>query len=319
MKKKRFVLFLSLCLGLSASCSPNRAAFEPNVAYIPAERDIACVPSAFPPLTPEEMQDAWAEELHVGRCFAKELDLYRAITSFKKALFLVPQNNILRIYEIEFCILQSYFLAGRYVEVTNFFGTTHLQRARPETFPAFRDLLIILWESYRQGGDSEKADKVYQLIEKNDEELANSLDIYLSLAHGKLCDANATASGTDKERAVDSLTQTFCASAKSPRTAEILNAGLPGLGYWYVGEKRSAITSFVINALFVWATYRFFEKGYTAAGIITLSLETGWYFGGINGAALEAKYYNERLYHQNAECMMTDAKLFPALMLDFSF
>lgn len=315
--KCRFI-FLNFLFFLS-SCSSNRTYFEPHVAYVPVERDLSHLQSAFAKITEVEMQEAWAQELHVGRCFAKELDFYRAITSFKKALYLINGSCTQRIYEIEYDIIQSYFLAGRYTDVANTFSSSQLQSATPSTFAAFHDLMIILWETFRMVGECEKADKLYELIEKNDCELSTSLSLYLSLSTGNIHQAEMIAKGTSKEKAVDNLAATFYMSAKSPKKAEILNAVLPGAGYWYVGEKRSAVTSFVINALFGWAAYRFFDEGYVAAGLITLSLEAGWYIGGINGAALEAKYYNERLYHQNAECMMTDALLFPALMLDYSF
>jgi len=311
------ILLICLSLLLTA-CAPNRHCFEPNVVYTPVEREFECTPSAFPPLSESELGEAWGAELKAGRCFAKELDFYRAITCFKKALFLIPEYKKNRVFEIEHNIIQSYFIAGHYADATNAYSNSTLQRAT-SAFPAFSDLLIILWESFRNLGDCEKADLILQMIEKNDPELANSLKIYTSLTAGDLGTANILAENTPKEGAVDALTQSFYLQAKSPRTAEILNAALPGAGYWYVGEKRAAVTSFVINALFIWATYNFFERGYPAAGLITLSLETGWYFGGINGAALEAKYYNERLYNQNAESIMSDCRLFPAIMLDFSF
>lgn len=312
-------ILLPLLLILLCGCSPKRADFEPKVVYVPSERDFTRIPSAFPPLSEEELEEPWGSELYAGRCFAKELDLYRAITSFKKARFLIHPGKLERVYEIEFCIVESYFLAGRYVDVVNQFEMGRLKEANPETLPPFRDLLLILWESYRKIGECEKAERILELIEKQECELKRNLEIYLNLSFGNLPAARMLAQGTPQEAGINGLHSCFCASVKSVKRAEILNACLPGAGYWYVGEKKAAVTSFLINALFGFAAYRFFDKGYTAAGLITLSLETGWYFGGINGAALEAKYHNERIYQQNAECVMTDLRLFPALMLDWNF
>ena len=42
------------------------------------------------------------------------------------------------------------------------------------------------------------------------------------------------------------------------------------------------------------------KEGFSSlvAGIFTASLEAGWYLGGINGAGLSAKIYNDRLYSE---------------------
>ena len=67
---------------------------------------------------------------------------------------------------------------------------------------------------------------------------------------------------------------------KSTTTAQLLNAFVPGAGYLYVGQTQSAITAFLLNGVFIWASCYFFQHGNTAAGIIFTSVETGWYFGG---------------------------------------
>ena len=93
----------------------------------------------------------------------------------------------------------------------------------------------------------------------------------------------------------------------------------PGAGYLYVGQRRAAVTSFLINTLFILATIRFFEREDYAAGIITAGFEAGWYFGGINGAAGAAREYNERLYERHAKDTMVQGELFPVLMFTKGF
>ena len=87
----------------------------------------------------------------------------------------------------------------------------------------------------------------------------------------------------------------------------------------YIGQKKSALTAFLLNSLFIAAAYEFFHHGHVAAGIITTSFEAGWYFGGIYGAGEEAKYYNERVYEQDATAILNDTKLFPVLMIQYGF
>lgn len=79
------------------------------------------------------------------------------------------------------------------------------------------------------------------------------------------------------------------------------------------------MTSFIINALFAAATYQLIDRGYVAAGIIVGSLEMGWYIGGINGAGLEAKEYNQSLYNTCAKEVMIRNQLFPVLMFETTF
>ncbi len=100
---------------------------------------------------------------------------------------------------------------------------------------------------------------------------------------------------------------------------QLLNALIPGAGYLYIGQKKSALTAFLLNGLFIAAAYQFFHHRHVAAGIITTGFEAGWYFGGIYGAGEEAKYYNERLFEKNAATVLNDYKLFPALMMQYAF
>ena len=104
--------------------------------------------------------------------------------------------------------------------------------------------------------------------------------------------------------------------SQKPKT---LNAFLPGAGYLYVGQKQSAMTAFLLNGLFIAAAVHFFNHKQYAAGAITLSFETGWYFGGIYGAGESAKLYNERVYERHAYSVLNQEKLFPLLMLRYGF
>ncbi len=98
-----------------------------------------------------------------------------------------------------------------------------------------------------------------------------------------------------------------------------MNAILPGAGYYYVGQKKTAVTSFLINALFIGTAWVFFQQKNVPAALITLSFETGWYFGGINGAGLAANEYNERLYEVNTKEQLFENKLFPLFYFKKSF
>jgi len=276
------------------------------------------MPSAFDPLTPKEISEEWGRELLIGNRFAKDLDLYRAITSFKRALILMPVNTTERRLQAEFAIVQSYYLGAKYCDAIESFENSQLPGVSPE-FPAFRELLIIMHDSYDKTAEYDRAEQILKIIEKGDSHLANNIQLAIAITEGDIQSAKSLAVQSNKCQPVNEFFNQYCKCSLSPRKAQFLNAVLPGAGYYYVGQKRAAVTSFLINGLFSAATYYFFNNGNWAAGLVTLSLESGWYIGGINGAGLEAKEYNEQHYNNMGKGTMTRNDLFPILMLETSF
>lgn len=292
------------------SCHPNSCTIEPNICLVPQHRQVDCLPSAFPALTPSEKETDWGKELLIANAFLREFDLYRAITSYKRAQVLIPFELIERRIQIQFSIVQSYYLGQKYQETVEAFECSDLIKI-PKNFPAFQELLLMLQDSYNQIGQYEKAKRVFELIEADEPETAARL---------KLADAYLSADFmTLREFNQDAFLCDYHSDTLSVRRAQTLNAILPGAGYYYVGQKKAAFTSLIINTLFIAAAYYFFEEGNIAAGLITTSLETGWYFGGINGAGLAAKEYNERIYESKAREEINRQRLFPVLMFKTCF
>lgn len=292
------------------SCHPNSCTLEPSICLTPQHRQIDCLPSAFSSLSPRERETDWGKELLIANAFLREFDLYRAITSFKRAQVLIPFDQVERRLQIQFSIVQCYYLGEKYQETVETFEASDLVKI-PRSFPPFQELLLMLQDSYNQIGQCEKANRVLEVIESADPETREKL---------KLADAFLTADlATLREYKQDNFLCNYYSQALSVKKAQTLNALLPGAGYYYVGQKKAALTSFLINTLFIAATYYFFEEGNIAAGLITASLETGWYFGGINGAGLAAKEYNERIYETKARDELNNQRLFPVLMFQTCF
>src|SRR5690349_16817546 len=88
----QFIWLLFLCL-ICTGCQQNCCNFEPIICYSPPPCYIESLPSPFSPLTPVERSKDWGKELFLGRSFAKEMDLYRALTCFKSALYLIPRTH----------------------------------------------------------------------------------------------------------------------------------------------------------------------------------------------------------------------------------
>lgn len=309
---------LILLLILQTGCSPSSHKMEPQIhCPLPACR-ISLQPSAFPPLSEEELRLEWSQELIIGNAFAKECDFYRAITCYKRALILIPPCAVERRLQIDYDLVLCYYLGGKYQEALNIFESTDLSQADTD-FPAFSNLLLIVYDAYLMSSQEDKACCVLEIIQKFSPESSEDLSLYQTLKEG---DVDASRCLIEQHRDAEKMKRDFTfydQFAKSPKKARLLNAVLPGAGYYYVGQRRSALTSFIINTLFTAAAYQFFRQGYPAAGAITASFEAGWYFGGINGAGIEAEEFNTRLYEGVSRKILNDHDCFPVLMFETTF
>lgn len=314
-------IFLILLVGLGllqVSCQPVCHQMEPTLNCPLPSYEIGVLPSAFPPLTEEERQKEWAKEILIGDAFGKECDFYRAITAYKRALILLPKIEIDRKMQIDYDLLLAYYLGGKYQEALNIFESSAICQAT-SAFPAFNQLLLIVYDSYLQTHQEEKAACVLQAIRKFSPESADDLTLYQTFKEGDVEEAECQISRHREFETMESDFAYYTQFKKSPAKARALNAILPGAGYFYVGQRRSAVTSFIINALFTAAAYQFFARGYPAAGAITASLEMGWYLGGINGAGIEAQEFNTRLFEGVGKKILSEGGCFPVLMFETSF
>lgn len=311
------VLRLSLAI-LLTGCQTSSLLIEPNIGYVPQQRHIRALPSGFPSLSYHEADTDWGREYTIGRSFAHELDLYRAITAYKRALILLPEDQGTRRLEITYHIILCYYLGEKYKEAVETFEDSELTTITA-AFPPFGDLLVLLYDAYMKDCRFERAEAILQLIEKCSPETAADLRLYDAVVDGEVGEAYALAAARSDPCSVTSWLDRYESEAKSVRTAQALNAVLPGAGYAYVGQRSSALTSFVLNGLFIAAAYEFFHRDYIAAGLITLTFESGWYFGGINGAGLAAKEYNEHIYGNFGKELLIENRLFPILMFEFAF
>ena len=79
---------------------------------------------------------------------------------------------------------------------------------------------------------------------------------------------------------------------KSPATAGILSAFLPGSGYIYAGKWQTGIAAFIINGVFVGASIEAFDNDLPIIGSIIGIVELGWYSGTVYGSINSTREYN---------------------------
>ncbi|MFN0065331.1 MAG: hypothetical protein ACKVOH_03735 [Chlamydiales bacterium] len=322
--RRLVISIISLCM---ISCVRAPRTFEPTVTAPPHPKEIQrerrcflALPqefsvSPFPALTEEEACSDWGKEYRIGLMFAADFDLFRAITNFKSALCLMPPTENARHLEVQYAVTLAYFLGKKYIEVAYSVESTDLVRV-DERFPAYTDLLMILYESYCQLGKEECAAHILNLLQKHEPSEGAKITLYSALRKG---DFKKLEEEQAEYAVVASMLSGYRKGAKSIKKAEMLNALFPGAGYWYLGQKQTAITSILVNSLFAATAAHFFAHGNNPAGILTLSIEGGWYFGGIYGAGLSAKHYNEKLYSNYANKVNQKEHSFPLMRLKYSF
>lgn len=298
---------------LLTSCYKVPDQIEPKVDYCLQDQYLLNLPSPFQPLSEEEKHEDFGKEALIAFRFAHDLDLYQAITAFKRASYLC--QNQARTLEFEYEILLCYYIGRKYPEVIYQFEHSPLRFVDTQ-FPACKDLLIILFDSYTKVKDFVNRDRIYYYIKDLYPETAEAIELSYVLQTANLPEIEKH---VEKNPYLSSFLESYSSQKKSIGTSQILNAVLPGAGYFYIGQRQTALTAALFNGLFVWASYLFFHKGNIPAGVIFATFEAGWYFGGIYGVGQETKFYNERIYEKYATPMMNQKGLFPAFMIRHAF
>jgi putative component of membrane protein insertase Oxa1/YidC/SpoIIIJ protein YidD len=81
---------------------------------------------------------------------------------------------------------------------------------------------------------------------------------------------------------------------KKPAVASLLSV-LPGAGYAYVGHNQTAISSFMLNGVFAYATYSSIKKRNYGLATLTGLFSVSFYIANIYGAGQSAKRHNEQM------------------------
>lgn len=316
MKKNLIAAGLISALLLS-SCYHTPDKIDPKIDFAVQDKYLLSLPSPFPPLSVIESGQEWSKEYRIALAFAHELDLYQAITAFKRAAILLPKDEVERGKEIQYGIFLCYYLGRKYQDAIYVFEHTTLKEINT-SFAAAEDLSLLLYDCYMREHMDNKAELMQQFIQSNYPEAAKKLYVYSILLKGDTKELKQIGKAPDYSY-IETFVESYEKNKKSVTKARHLNALCPGAGYFYLGQTQSGITALLLNSAFIAASVYFFDHGNIAAGAIFTGFEAGWYFGGIYGAGEEAKFYNERLYETQATKMMNDKGLFPGFMIRYAF
>jgi tetratricopeptide (TPR) repeat protein len=237
-------------------------------------------------------------ELAFADSLAAEGEHYRAITEYKRFIFLQPDSPLLP--RARLSIAASLLKGQRWTQADS--SLEELFRLYPASAAAENGRLLYADSAYERG-EYGLARQRYQLLLSRDSAPAriNYANLRIgwtlleedspeqALAHFRLLPAAEQAQlSTDIE-------QYQKLKLKSPLVAGTLSAVLPGLGQIYTGRLRQAALAFLLNGAFILGAVEAFRDDNYAVGGILLLFEVGWYGGNVYNAANNAEKYNARV------------------------
>jgi len=316
-----FIKAITLVIVTGCVHVPTQRPVPITTAHFPS--DIARLPSPPPELTNEEKDSDWGIEYRIGKGFAREGDFYRALTCFHRARHLLSEaENAKRRANIVHAILLTYSLGNKHQEAVSLWEQErhHLEYVNQQLID---DYVKILFECYTCIGNKLEANYLLESV-PSDSPLQCRLPLYQAVAANDekellSLQGKAVKVGEQEDQTAQAITTWYSRERKNPTTARTLNALLPGAGYCYVRQYKTAVTSLAINALFITAAVQLFAAKQQAAAIIAGSFEIGWYLGGVTGAGIAAELYNQRLREHVGKPFLEQYKLFPLQQIVYSW
>jgi tetratricopeptide (TPR) repeat protein len=229
-----------------------------------------------------------------------ERDYYRAITEYKRYLFLNPDSP--KAGWVRFRIGESYLEGGK-LDAARFAFEDLLKTASAGTRLRRWAFLAMARAFYKRGMLKQSAGILDQLIPELEDPDLRGHALYLSgcarLKIGEAHKARTAFEGVGADHQLAGRAGWLSAQMermedlpeKSPVLAGMLSL-VPGLGHIYLGEYAVAFTAFCWNGLFGFATYDAFQRGHWGVGALLAALELLWYSGTIYGAVSGAHRYN---------------------------
>jgi len=239
--------------------------------------------------------------LGLADLFLAEGEFYRAVTEYRRALFLLGEEEEERVHAV-LGVAQAYYEGGDYPRAAAW-CRQHLREFEGHSARPFL-LRFFLLASIRSG----EVELAYHLSEAESGEVA---DFCGAIATAHLGDWSSARERFDlladsndigglarwNEGVAASLLAT---ERKSPGLAAGL-AVVPGMGYLYVGHKQSAVSAFLINSLLIGSAISAYRNSMWELGGILTFFGAGWYGGNIYGSYFSAIRYNERIDQTHLE------------------
>jgi tetratricopeptide (TPR) repeat protein len=229
-------------------------------------------------------------------------DYYRAITEYKRFLFLYPTDAAAPTAEYQ--IGMAYLNGGRQEAAMQVFSELADKYLKEE--PGRKALLMVA-ESYSKMEKHHEAQAALEqfLARYPDDERNDAVRLkigWYSLCQGETEPARerfrACPAGSPRRGQAERLTAAAHAydalPRKSPLLAGCLSAALPGAGQVYTGRPRDGLLAFMLSGGLAWAAVEAFDKEQIFAASLFAMLDLSWYTGNIYNAVSNAHKSNRR-------------------------
>ncbi|MCX6175646.1 MAG: hypothetical protein NTZ27_12910 [Ignavibacteriales bacterium] len=228
--------------------------------------------------------------LQFGNYLYKDKDYLRAADEFKVYLKSVYNDTIV------FRLANSYFKIGRYTEAADnfkglFFGSQLSEEARLlfyETIFFQKDYKLFRELAEEKNFNSSQYGKDIERLKYTSYFLDTSI----------LPDENVVLKNfpdSVQSQLINFYQQKKYPQHKSPTTAVILSALIPGAGKIYTGEVGDGVTSLIVTALTTYLAVANFNADHQFRGWLFSGLAAFFYAGNIYGSAASAQIYNARI------------------------
>lgn len=234
----------------------------------------------------------FAQSLHA------EGEYYRAITEYKRVLYLVPPESLTIRETAILGVGGALFSGSEYAESAEWLRT-HIADLREGDNRT--NGMRLMYRAFLADGAGSRLLEVSQGLGDSTTETI----FYQGLAYARIRrwhEAATVFRGLSQDEKYGPTASVFTmlaqegeqASWKKPGVAAALGV-FPGMGYWYAGHRQTAIASLLVNGLFAGATIQAFKNDQDILGGFLSVFTVSWYAGNIYGSASAARRYNEHL------------------------
>ncbi len=258
---------------------------------------LPCLVKADQIILNSEDQFRYAEEL------MRKQEYPLAVLELERFIHFFPEDD--KVPEAKLMIGQAYLNAKAYENARKALEKVH--REYPTGIIGGKALLLI-GESYYRQGVYEEANLYFRRVQETypQPDLRDAALYRLGWSHMRALqwkEASGIFRDLDPTSPLYPIAQELAAKSlegetlpyKSPSTAGVLAAALPGLGHVYCDRYKDGAVAFLLNGLFTWAAIEAFNKDQNVLGGILAFLELGWYSGNIYSAVNSAHKYNRAL------------------------
>jgi len=266
---------------------------------------VAIFPALPAPLPAAEKEIVITEEvqLTLADAFMAEGEYYRAITEYKKFLFLFPDSE-----KADYALFRvglAYYRGDEYENAAHTFATVRetYGRSRYAADSGYFEGLS-LWKL----GRFDRAETAFDGVVATDpaSEVAPLALLGKSIVSydqknipGCRDELERFLASYPKDRRADNVRETIALldnnrelPRKSPVLAGVMSAFVPGSGYMYAGRTGDGIMALIVNGLFIAGTVAaIHQENYAVAGIVG-GIGLPFYVGNIYGSANAATKWN---------------------------